>query len=125
MNPTLSREQWEQNLTAEAAASERWLDVARAGSDKRIADDFAWRTGQACDVRDKEMFAPYLRPVCPPGTQARILDVGAGPLTYFPRKWFTRDYSVTAIDPLADEFDRMLAARNITPPVRTVRGEAE
>lgn len=125
MTPIIERGQWQQNLKSEAAAWERWLDTAAAGTDKRIADDFAWRTGPKCDVRDKEIFAPYLRPVCPPGTEARILDVGAGPLTWFPRKWFTRDYKVTAIDPLAGEFDRMLAARNITPPVRTIAGEAE
>ena len=125
MRPVIDRTQWQKNLSAEAASWERWLDVALAKTDQRITDDFEWRTGKACDVRDKDMFAPYLRPVCPPGSEARILDVGAGPLTWSPRKWPTRDFKVTAIDPLASEFDRMLAARNITPPVRTQPGEAE
>ena len=123
--PTMPRPAWQENLRGEAAFWDNWLRNAVAAGDKAILEDFKWRTTRRCDVREKDMFAPYLRPACPPGTQARILDVGAGPLTWFPRKWFTRDYKVVPIDPLADEFDAMLAANKITPPVKTIKGEAE
>ena len=123
--PTIPRGAWQENLRGEADHWRQWIQAAAWHADKAVMEDFKWRTTRRCDVREKDMFAPYLRPACPPGTQARILDVGAGPLTWFPRKWFTRDYNVVPLDPLADEFDAMLAEANITPPVKTIKGEAE
>jgi SAM-dependent methyltransferase len=124
-SPTIPRPQWESNLKAEAAYWANWLTEGVAKTNKQIEDDFFFRTRPDADVRLKEIFAPYLRPPCPPGSKARILDVGAGPLTAFPREWKTRDFKVTPIDPLADEFDKMLAAKNIIPQFRTIKGEAE
>ena len=122
---TQPREQWQRTLRDEAAAWRQWLDAARAGADKDILADFTWRIGPRADVRDKDIYAPFLRPSCPPGSDARILDVGSGPLTFFPRQWFTRNYIVTPVDPLADEYDRMLADAGVVPQFRTVKGEAE
>jgi len=125
-NPsTLDRAQWQENQRAEAAYWSEWLRQAMTGANKEFADDYRWRTGPVCDVREKDMFVPFLRPVCPPGSKVRILDVGAGPLTWFPRKWFTRDFQVTAVDPLADEFDKMFATMGTFPQVHTIKGEAE
>jgi SAM-dependent methyltransferase len=121
----LSREQWQANLAAEARHWETWLRDAGTRANEDAAADLQWRTSTDCDVKQREMFEPYLRPACPPGSQARILDVGAGPLTWFPRKWFTRDFTVTPIDPLAGEFDAMLQRADITPHFRTIKGEAE
>src|SRR5688500_10802088 len=92
MSARIERGQWQRNLEKEASAWERWLDHAVAGTDKDIVADYEHRTGRKCDMRDSKLFVPYLRPMCPPGSVARILDVGAGPLTWFPRKWYTRDY---------------------------------
>jgi len=122
---SIPRQQWESNLKAEAAFWSNWLGEGVAKSNNAIADDFHFRTRPHADMRLKDMFAPYLRPSCPPGSKARILDVGAGPLTWFPREWKTRDYVITPIDPLADEYDKMLGAYNITPQFRTIKGEAE
>ena len=122
----LDRARWEANLRpAEVAAWATWLDVAREGADKDVLDDFSWRIGQRADVRDKDMYAPYLRGACPPGSDAHVLDVGAGPLTFFPRSWFTRNYRVTPVDPLAGEYDKLLAAHRYEPQFRTIPGEAE
>jgi SAM-dependent methyltransferase len=122
---TMPRERWQRNLRDESAGWDRWFEQVRAGTDKDVMSDYTWRIGPRADVRDKEIYAPFLRPVAPPGTEAKILDVGAGPLTYFPRQWFTRDYSITPIDPLADEFDRMLKQAGLDPQYRTIKGEAE
>jgi SAM-dependent methyltransferase len=119
------RERWQAHLRDETAAWARWFELARAGTDKEVMSDYLWRIGPRADVRDREIYAPFLRPLCPPGSEARILDVGAGPLTYFPRQWFTRNYSITPVDPLADEFDRMLAAYPLEPHFHTIKGEAE
>ncbi|MGC1479949.1 MAG: methyltransferase domain-containing protein [Chthoniobacterales bacterium] len=55
----------------------------------------------------------------------RILDVGAGPLTRVGRCWDGRHIEIVAVDPLAPEYDAILEANQIQPPVRTIecRGE--
>lgn len=55
----------------------------------------------------------------------RILDVGAGPLTYLGKTCRGRTICITPVDPLAEQYDRILAEYSITPPVRTTKGEAE
>jgi glycosyltransferase involved in cell wall biosynthesis len=54
-----------------------------------------------------------------------ILDVGAGPLTFLGKRWGQRNVRITAIDPLAERYNRLLEKYGITPPVRTQVGEAE
>lgn len=61
----------------------------------------------------------------PPGSEVEILDVGAGPLTLVGKRWEGRKVRVTAIDPLAAQYDKLLAASGITPPVRTQEGQVE
>ena len=62
----------------------------------------------------------------PPGDQpVEILDVGAGPLTMLGKKYQDRKLRIVAVDPLAAEYDKVLGKHGITPPVRTIRGEAE
>src|SRR5205085_1387769 len=102
--PTIPRPQWTANQAAEAEFWSEWLRAGATNADKAAAADLQLRTTDVCDVSDREMVAPYLRPACPPGSQVRILDVGAGPLTWCPRKWLSRDLAVTPIDPLAGEF---------------------
>jgi SAM-dependent methyltransferase len=61
----------------------------------------------------------------PVGATVRILDVGAGPLTRLGKHWAGRKLQISAIDPLAHEYDAMLARLGITPPLRTVLGHGE
>jgi len=61
----------------------------------------------------------------PPGSTVSILDVGAGPMTKLGKSWEGRTVQITAIDPLADEYTRLLAEADITPPVPTQPGEVE
>jgi SAM-dependent methyltransferase len=55
----------------------------------------------------------------------RILDVGAGPLTSLGKRWLGHDVEITPIDPLAPEYDALLADLNLVAPVRTKAGTAE
>ena len=55
----------------------------------------------------------------------RILDVGSGPLTSINKKCGFCEISITAVDPLADFYNEILARREITPPVRTEPGWGE
>lgn len=54
-----------------------------------------------------------------PQAEIHILDVGAGPLTYLGRKFQGARLHITAVDPLADEYDRILAKYQVQPLIRT------
>lgn len=54
-----------------------------------------------------------------PRGDARILDVGAGPLTVLGKHWHGQPVNITAVDPLADEYDALLKQYGIVPLVRT------
>jgi SAM-dependent methyltransferase len=57
--------------------------------------------------------------------QVRILDVGAGPLTCVGKESKNLTISITAIDPLADQYSRLTKRQGICPPVQTTKGYAE
>jgi SAM-dependent methyltransferase len=54
-----------------------------------------------------------------------ILDVGAGPLTSLGKQVAGCKVTITAVDPLAEEYARLLEHYQIRPPVRTIYGAAE
>jgi SAM-dependent methyltransferase len=54
-----------------------------------------------------------------------ILDVGAGPLTIIGTTYPGRTLEVTATDPLAEDYDRLLAEAGIEPPIRTLQCRGE
>jgi SAM-dependent methyltransferase len=57
--------------------------------------------------------------------QVSILDVGAGPATTVGRRFDRRRLVVTAVDPLAREYDRLLERHGASSPVRTEEVEGE
>jgi SAM-dependent methyltransferase len=57
--------------------------------------------------------------------QFRILDVGAGPLTFLGKKHGRAVLNITAVDPLAEDYDRILRAYGVVPVVRTQNLAAE
>jgi SAM-dependent methyltransferase len=61
----------------------------------------------------------------PSEAEVRILDVGAGPLTSLGKKCEGKRLFITAVDPLAAEFDRLLEKYGIQPLVRTENLAAE
>jgi len=61
----------------------------------------------------------------PPHKEIHILDVGAGPLTYLGKKCEGKRIKITAVDPLADQYDRILDKYKIQPLVRTEKLVAE
>jgi SAM-dependent methyltransferase len=58
--------------------------------------------------------------------EVSILDVGAGPVTWLGFRYPGKKLTIVAVDPLADEYDRLLEVAGLEPPVRTiaVTGEA-
>lgn len=61
----------------------------------------------------------------PTGATVRLLDVGAGPATLLGKVWPERTVSITAVDALADEYNRMFRTAKITVPVPTKQGDGE
>jgi SAM-dependent methyltransferase len=60
-----------------------------------------------------------------PQGRVRILDVGAGPLTAIGKQLEGYEIAITAVDPLAAGYDRLLTEAGLVPPVRTVLCAAE
>jgi len=61
----------------------------------------------------------------PSQTEIHILDVGAGPLTFLGKIYKGKLVNITAVDPLADEYDRIFDKNKIQPIVRTQKLAAE
>jgi SAM-dependent methyltransferase len=55
----------------------------------------------------------------------RILEVGAGPLSRIGKKWEGHRIEIIPVDPLAGQYNRILAKRGIVPPVKTIKGSRE
>jgi SAM-dependent methyltransferase len=54
-----------------------------------------------------------------------VLDVGAGPLTTVGKRYLKKTLRITACDPLADEYRRILDQHDMKPPVATEKCEGE
>jgi SAM-dependent methyltransferase len=61
----------------------------------------------------------------PDREEVNILDVGAGPLTYLGKRCPAKRLHITAIDPLAKHYDRILEKYHVSPLVRTQQLAAE
>ena len=60
-----------------------------------------------------------------PPASMRVLDVGAGPLTIVGKCFRGTRILLSAVDPLAQHYDRLLEKYGLIPPVRTLFGKAE
>jgi len=61
-----------------------------------------------------------------PADEVSILDVGAGPVTGLGFRYPGKTLTIVPVDPLAEEYERLLRDAGLDPPVRTIRvaGEA-
>ncbi len=113
-----THERWEKAIPYEATFWEDWLatkafdDVAqyKRRTDPEAVLDEALITERFVDLSADEV---------------AILDVGAGPLTTIGKVYQGKRLRIVAVDPLAENYDRILAAAGVTPPVRTESGEGE
>jgi SAM-dependent methyltransferase len=105
-------------LREEVEYWERWL----ATSGGRWSEEYARRLDA-----DAEIGEPFIREILAGSSEARvsILDVGAGPVSAVGYRFRGRSVSLTAVDPLADEYERLLANAGVTPPVLTERVDGE
>ena len=112
------RERWKQAIPYESTFWEDWLATRAFGNeeeydarlDPRLPVSEYLLAGKLEAIREQEI---------------SILDVGAGPLTTVGRTYKGKQLTITAIDPLAADYDRILESSDVVPPVRTRLGEGE
>jgi SAM-dependent methyltransferase len=110
---------WKNALPSEVGF---WEDYLKTGGKSCNAEaEFKFRTDPAAALQ------PWLHELlaCPAGSVVRVLDVGAGPLTWVGKKWEGRTVQIEAIDPLADAYNQIMQRAGVTPPVITRKGDGE
>jgi SAM-dependent methyltransferase len=111
------REVWDESLPEETNFWKQWFDT------KGLAwkDSYAWRVDPNYEFqKDLRRYVSV-----PEGGTVRVLDVGAGPLTVLGKVWPGRELDLVPVDPLADQYDKIMAECGVTPLVRTRMGHGE
>jgi SAM-dependent methyltransferase len=105
-------------LREEVGYWDHWL-TTRGG---KWSEDYEHRFDPLSEVED-----PALRELLAamPERRVSILDVGAGPISSVGGLFRGTALTVVAVDPLADEYNRLLDRAGLVPPVRTERVEGE
>ena len=70
-------------------------------------------------------FSPHIERYVNVSGLTRILDVGAGPVTFIGNEGKPANVEIVAIDPLADFYNQKLDEYGVCPWLRTRQGEAE
>ncbi len=110
-------ELWGKQVGHEATFWRDWI-ATRAFGDEQ---DFAYRLDPDAPLREPLIFERIDRF----DDEISIIDVGAGPLTTLGKTYPGKRIRIEAVDPLARQYDAILAEANIDPPVRTVFAEGE
>jgi SAM-dependent methyltransferase len=92
-----------------------WL-VGAPGTEEWTSDRDS-RLDPETEIRDPLVRAELDRN---PAEQISILDVGAGPLTALGFRYPGKSLTIVPVDPLADEYDRLLRDAELDPPIRTL-----
>ena len=112
---------WKARKRRETTFWRAWL--AGAPGTEEWASDREARLDPETEVVDPFVRAELERV---PAEEISILDVGAGPLTKLGYRYPGKKLLIVPVDPLADEYDRLLEEVGVDPPIRTIRvaGEA-
>jgi SAM-dependent methyltransferase len=111
---------WRMRTRSEVEFWAEWLTGAQ-GTEQWASDRDA-RLHADTEVGDPLVRAELERL---PAEEISILDVGAGPLTALGYRFPGKKLTIVAVDPLADEYDRLLDDIGLEPPVRTLRVAGE
>jgi SAM-dependent methyltransferase len=112
---------WRTRTSSEVDFWAAWL-VGAPGTEQ-WASDRESRLAPETEIRDPLVRAELERN---PAEEVSILDVGAGPLTMLGYRYPGKTLTIVPVDPLADDYARLLADAGLDPPIRTIRvaGEA-
>jgi SAM-dependent methyltransferase len=112
---------WRTRQNSEVDFWAGWL-VGAPGTEEWTSDRDS-RLDSETEIRDPLLRAEFERN---PAEQISILDVGAGPVTALGFRYPGKTLTIVPVDPLADEYERLLRDAGLDPPIRTIRvaGEA-
>jgi SAM-dependent methyltransferase len=112
---------WRRQRTSEVDFWADWLAGAPGTED--WASDRESRLAADTEIHDPLVRAELERN---PAEEISILDVGAGPLTRLGYRYPGKTLTIVPVDPLADDYERLLRDAGLEPPIRTipVAGEA-
>jgi len=114
--PLPDKLRWQWNIRSELTFWDSYFETR--GLD--FPEDFKQRMDPDLELQ------PQLAALLPKDRKVvRLLDVGAGPLTFVGKKYRDYDLQIEATDPLAPGYDGLLNKYGLNPPVRTVSGDAE
>ena len=100
-----------------------WADwLAGAPGTEQWASDREERLDPTTEIRDPLVRAELERH---PAEEISIVDVGAGPLTWLGYRYPGKTLEIVPVDPLADDYDRLLREAGLEPPIRTIRVAGE
>src|SRR5215218_6903055 len=109
---------WQAHLPDELRFWDRYFSTRGAN----WPQEFAERINPASTLTEMEIVRRIPRGRADP---VRILDVGAGPLTILGKTLPGVRLEITAVDPLAHDYNAMLDHYGIVPPLRTIWCEGE
>ncbi|MBI5388565.1 MAG: FkbM family methyltransferase [Verrucomicrobia bacterium] len=112
------KQRWEQGIQEEVAFWDEYLQTRGNGSWEK---EFAFRLQPEAPLQ--EHVTRWIEAA--EGATVRILDVGAGPLSFLGKRWDGHTVELTAVDALGDHYAGLLRRHGVTPPVPTQRADAE
>jgi SAM-dependent methyltransferase len=117
MHSRLGRELWwrTRGRPSELAFWRAWL-AGVPGAEEWIPDREE-RFRADAEVRDSLVRAELSRVA---QSDISILDVGAGPVTNLGYRYPGKNLRIVAVDPLADDYDRLLSQAGRRPPIQTI-----
>ena len=110
---------WDQGLPEELQA---WEFMLSNQGRNWVESVYHYRLDPEAELQDE-----YKKLIDAPvgGPPLRLLDVGAGPLTSFGKRWAGRTLEIYPVDPLAEEYDALLARLGLRAPVPSTPGHGE
>ena len=115
-SPGPIRHHWSGRLEDEVGF---WRDWLVQKGEPHFPDGFRFRTDPGSPLQ------PLITEILdtPPGSTARILDVGSGPLTWLGKVWEGRSVEITATDALSDDYNSLFTEVGLIPLVRPIKVE--
>jgi SAM-dependent methyltransferase len=105
------KKKWEENLPEEVRWWERHISIWKEFEDR---------------LNPNLPLQALIANLLPPDQRyVKILDVGAGPLTIVGKQYLDYDIDLTAVDPLANEYAKLISKYRVNLPVKTRKADAE
>lgn len=112
-------QEWDKGLPEELEA---WEFMLKDGGRNWTVSEYHFRLNPEAELQDE-----FKRLIDAPagGPPLKLLDVGAGPLTSFGKRWAGHTLEIFPTDPLADEYNALLAKLGLRAPVPSLPGHGE